>query len=324
MRRIIVAFACVWCASTSSAYEFKVKVGPRDKSEMEEESLGDGRIVICDQADQSIKIYDGERVVWKWTAAADPAIPKAIRGRFAQNVAECKPVEGGRKIAMVSCGSVWAVIDHATTNAVAWGKASGWCHSIESLSEERIAVVSTGGPNGSALFLFDVKGDAATNPARQRMKRFPFDMPHGLHWDGSRLWVVDTPGLHCCKVGCDVAGDFTLEIEKSWLFKELGVIHGHDLRPTAVNGVPYLVLTTHEKVLFFNLQKQAWDSSRFIERVDVKAFDPNGQGQYLATVARTKWWTDTLEIYDEQSGFRDALTIPGAKIYKGRWYKADL
>ena len=307
MRSIIVAFVCAWGAC--SAYG---------------QALLGSQILVCDQADQSIKIYDGERQVWKWTAAADPAIPKAIRGRFAQNVAECKPVEGGRKIAMVSCGSVWAVIDHATTNAVAWGKASGWCHSIESLSEERIAVVSTGGPNGSALFLFDVKGDAAKNPARQRMKRFPFDMPHGLHWDGSRLWVVDTPGLHCCKVGCDVAGDFTLEIEKSWLFKELGVIHGHDLRPTAVNGVPYLVLTTHEKVLFFNLQKQAWDSSRFIERVDVKAFDPNGEGRYLVTTARTKWWTDTLEIYDEQSGFRNALTIPGAKIYKGRWYKADL
>ena len=302
-RSIIAAFVCAWgaCAAAVSL-------------------AGDEKPIIpCDQADQTIKIYEGGRLGWKWAAADNPTIPRAACAGFAGNVAECKSVDGGRKIAMVSCGSRWAVIDRATTNAVAWGEAPGWCHSIETLPDDRIAVVSTGGPDGSAVFLFDVKGDAATNPARQRMKRFPFDMPHGLHWDGRRLWVVDTPGLHQCKVGCDAAGDFTLEVEKSWLFNDLGVFRGHDLRPTSVNGVPYLVLTTHEKVLFFNLQTQAWDSSRFIERLDVKGFDPNGQGQYLATVARTKWWTDTLEIYDEKSGFREALTIPGAKIYKARW-----
>ena len=279
-----------------------------------------GQIVVCDQADQSIKIYDGEREVWKWTAADDPAIPAGDRGGFACNVAECKACDGGRAIAMVSCGSRWAVVDRMTKRARAWGRNPGWGHSIEVLPDDRVAVVSTGGDGGSAVFLYDVKGAAGTDPAKQRMRRFAFDMPHGLHWDGGRLWVVDTPGLHRCKVGRDAAGEFTLEVERSWLFKELGVIHGHDLRPVTIGGVPHLVLTTQEKVLFFDLGRLAWDENRFIDRRDVKTFDPNEDASgYLVTVARTRWWTDTIEIYDAKSGFRDYRTFPGAKIYKARW-----
>jgi hypothetical protein len=44
------------------------------------------------------------------------------------------------------------------------------------------------------------------------------------------------------------------------------------------------------------------------------------------TTAKTKWWTDSLEICTpgkkgEAAAFTPSLVIPGAKIYKARWVK---
>lgn len=277
-------------------------------------------IVVCDQADQAIKIYDGSRMLWKWTGAADPVIPQGDKGGFAGNVADCKAYDGGKKIAMVACGGRWAVIDRKANKAVAWGKNDGWGHSIELLPDDIVAVVSTGGNNGTAAFLFDIKGEAALDPYKQKGKRFQFDMPHGLHWDSGakKLYVVDTPGLHLCKAGRNKKGELLLEVEKTWAFKDLGVIHGHDLRPVPCTS--QIVMTTHEKILFFDMKKGEWLKDKFIDRQDVKAFDPAADGKtFLVSVAKTKWWTDTLEIWDEKGGFRKLRTFAGAKIYKARW-----
>ena len=161
------------------------------------------------------------------------------------------------------------------------------------------------------------------NPSRQKKSVLKFDSPHGLHWDGKKLWVVDTPGLHRCAVKRGKDGEPVAEVERSWLFASLGVIHGHDLRP--VPGSSLLALTTHEKVLFFDLKKERWREELFIERADVKAFDPAPDGRnFLVTTAKTKWWTDSLElcVVDQKGGgatFRPCRVIPGARIYKARW-----
>ena len=65
----------------------------------------------------------------------------------------------------------------------------------------------------------------------------------------------------------------------------------------------------------------------FIERRDVKAFNPAPDGKsFLVTTAKTKWWTDSLEVCtpEEKGGeavFAPSLVLPGAKIYKARWVK---
>ena len=281
-------------------------------------------IVVCDQLKQTIDIYDASGSnVWRWTASGDPGIAKSHRSAFANNVAECKSFDGGRKIGMVSCGGRWAIIDRATCRIEAWGVNGGWGHSIERVGKNVVAVVSTGGKGGNSLFLFDISGDAAMNPSRQKKSVLKFDSPHGLHWDGKKLWVVDTPGLHRCAVKRGKDGEPVAEVERSWLFASLGVIHGHDLRP--VPGSSLLALTTHEKVLFFDLKKERWREELFIERADVKAFDPAPDGRnFLVTTAKTKWWTDSLElcVVDRKGGgatFRPCRVIPGARIYKARW-----
>ena len=86
-------------------------------------------------------------------------------------------------------------------------------------------------------------------------------------------------------------------------------------------------MTTHEKVLFFDMKTESWREDMFIERIDVKAFDPAPDGKsFLVTTAKTKWWTDSLEICTpgkkgEAAAFTPSLVIQGAKIYKARWVK---
>ena len=74
------------------------------------------------------------------------------------------------------------------------------------------------------------------------------------------------------------------------------------------------------------MKTESWREDLFIERRDVKAFDPAPDGKsFLVTTAKTKWWTDSLEICTPgkkgQAAFTPSLVIPGAKIYKARWVK---
>ena len=314
MKKAIKAFACEAGAVFMLALVF---CAPR--------ALG-VEIVVCDQKGQTIDIYsaDGSNV-WRWCAKDDPGIPGRSKQGFMENVAECKPFWGGSQIGMVSCGGRWAVLDREKRHACAWGICRGWAHSIELVGSNVVAVVSTGGTGGNTLFLFDISGDAAMDPQKQKKSTLLFDSPHGLHYDGKSLWLVDTPGLHRCSISRDAGGAPVAKVEKTWPFSELGVIHGHDLRP--VPRTTLLAMTTHEKVLFFDMKTESWCEDMFIERIDVKAFDPAPDGKsFLVTTAKTSWWTDSLEIYTlgkkcGESAFSPSLVIPGAKIYKARWVK---
>ena len=281
-------------------------------------------IVVCDQLKQTIDIYDDAGSnVWRWTAVDDPGIPGKFKAAFAGNVAEAKSVDGGEKILMVSCGGRWAVVDRATCRAEAWGTNQGWSHSIELVGKDVVAVVSTGG--GNSLFLFDISGEAAMKPELQKKSVLGFDSPHGLHYDGKWLWLVDTPGLHRCALSRGKDGEPVAEVEKTWQFAPFGAADGHDLRP--VPGTSLLAITTNEKVLFFDMATEKWREDLFVERVGVKGFDPSPDGKsFLVTTAKTKWWTDSLElcVLGENGGkavFSPFRTIPGARIYKARWVK---
>lgn len=283
-----------------------------------------GNILVCDQTDQAIGIYDASGVnVWRWSARDDDGIPGPFKMRFAQNVAEAKPFDGGRKIGMVACGGAWAVVDRSTHKAAAWGTNDGWGHSIECVGNDVVAVVSTGGTGGNSLFLFDIYGEAARNPKLQKTSRLRFDSPHGLHYDGKSLWVLDAAGLHRCSVSGGRGKSPTAKVEEYWPFAPLGVTGGHDLRPVPRSAL--LALTTHEKILFFDLSAKAWREKLFISRGDVKGFDPFPDGKsFLVTSAKTQWWTDSLELctMDFRSGrstFKPFRTLPGRKIYKARF-----
>ena len=217
------------------------------------------------------------------------------------------------------------MIDREKCAAVAWGWSKGLAHSIELVGSDVVAVVTTDG--GNSLFLFDITGDMAMNPYRQKKSTLQFDSPHGLHYDGRNLWLVDTPGLHRCSISRDAEGVPVAKVEKTWPFSELGVIHGHDLRP--VPRTTLLAMTTHEKVLFFDMKtEKELDMGGTFDWFGPESHpDPAPDGKsFLVTTAKTKWWTDSLEVCTpgEKGGeavFAPSLVLPGAKIYKARWVK---
>jgi hypothetical protein len=256
---------------------------------------------------------------WIWSGPRDTVIPAAMRKKFLGNLAECKPTADGKSILVAACSGCWAVVDYNTCKAKAWGVNKMMSHSIELVGDDIVAVVATGGKyHAGLLYLFDIKGDKALQPKNQNSTAFWFDNPHGLHWDSKTgiLWVLDTPSLTPCSVSRAPDGKFILKRLDAYSLVEKGLTYGHDLRP--VPGTRLLALTTHEKVMFFDMDKRVFLEDRSIVKRDVKAYDPSKDGKDLVTTARTKWWTDTIEIC-EDGKIRDYKKLPGAKIYKARW-----
>lgn len=316
--------ALMACAVLSVLHGFSAitATSHRTNSELKKRA----EILLCNQKEQTIDIYDSLGTnVWRWCAKDDLGLPNGDKRAFMRNVAESKPFDGGLRIGMVTCGGRWAIIDRKKCKAVAWGRCKGWAHSIELVGSGVVAVVSTGGSGGNSLFLFDISGDAAMDPSKQKKSALKFNSPHGLHYDGMSLWLVDTIGLHRCSISRNVDCAPVAKVEETWHFSQLGVIHGHDLRP--VPRTSLLCMTTHEKVLFFDMNSSSWRKDLFIDRQDVKAFDPAPDGKsFLVTKAKVKWWTDSLETCVFADDGRDvkfeaSLVVPGAKMYKARWVK---
>ncbi len=287
--------------------------------------LGLEDILICDQADQSIKIMRGTDVIWRWKGAEDPTLPKDMLSSFSGNPTECKVLGGGKYIAMAASG--WAIIDVATTNAIAYGKGKGSPHSIDLLPNDVVVVASTDTWKWTdqGVYFYDISGNRKTSPDSQNCTYFYMDNPHGFYWDEveKRLYISDTQGLHCCIYGYD-GTTFTFEVERTWNIAELGLTYGHDLR--VVPGTRILSMSTYEQVIFFDMDAKEWKKDMALWRKDAKAFDPHRDGvHFLVTVPKAgfdpSWVTDTIETYSTTEGFKTYLTLPGSKIYKARWFK---
>ena len=240
-------------------------------------------------------------------------------------MAECKIVKNGTAVAMAANGGRWAVVGLAETNVLAWGKSSGWPHSIELLPNDIVAVAATdtSNPANKGVYLYDVSGSRAKSPNSQNRTKFAMDNPHGLYWDATlgRMFVSDTQGLHMCRVGYD-GTTFSLDVERTWLIAPLGLTYAHDLMP--VPGSRLLAMTTYEQIVFFDIDALDWRKDLTIWRMDAKCFDPHRDGvHFLVTVPKAgfspTWCTDTIETYSADESFRQYLVIPGAKLYKARW-----
>ena len=79
-------------------------------------------------------------------------------------------------------------------------------------------------------------------------------------------------------------------------------------------------MTTYEMTLFFDMDKEEWLLDEIVWRMDMKGFDPHrNQKHILATVPRSGYETDSLEVWTKENGFKEYLNIPGAEFYKARW-----
>ena len=83
-------------------------------------------VVGAEQAQTRIVMLDPDvvapataKVIWEWRPSKDPKLIAAkLAGRFG-NISECKPSEDGKRILVCASDNGFAVVDVATTNAVA-------------------------------------------------------------------------------------------------------------------------------------------------------------------------------------------------------------
>ena len=306
-------------------------------------------IIVCDGSDNSIKIYRGSDVVWKWTAKKDKTFSakehSGLRNRF-RGLTEARVCnyKSRKVVAIASTDCTWAIVDLATTNAIAYGYSitpgqkpsyTVMPHSIEILPNDIVAVASTYTIDNNkperkkGVYFYHIAGDKATKykDASQCGTFFSMDNPHGFYWDGKkeRLYVSSSTGLHRMKVSFDnKENKFNIEEEKVFPIAPLGIKWGHDL--ALVPGTRKLVMTTYELAISFDMDKEVWVLGEIVMRKDIKGFDPHRDKKHiLAAVPKPikgcakSWVTDTLEIYTREDGFKKYLHIPKAQIYKARW-----
>lgn len=301
-------------------------------------------IIVCDGADHAVKIYRGSEVVWKWQASTDKALAgnthNDLRGRF-NGLTEVRVCDynGKKVVAISSSNCAWAIVDMATTNAIAYGysRTAGQTvrntimpHSIDLLPNDIVAVASTytidqNEPETKyGCYFYHIAGDKATSyqdPAAQGATFFSIENPHGFYWDNDnkKLYVSSSEGLTRLNVTFNSeANKFDIVEEAVFGIAQLGAKWGHDL--AVVPGTRILAMTAYEMTLFFDMDKEKWLLDEIIWRMDQKGFDPHEDKiHFLSTVPRTDYVTDTLEVWTKENGFKEYLKVPGAKFYKARW-----
>lgn len=299
-------------------------------------------IIVCDGADNAVKIYRGTEVVWKWNAKEDSALNEHsdLRGRF-NGLTEVRVCDynGKKVVAISSSNCAWAIVDMATTNAIAYGysRTAGQTvrntimpHSIDLLPNDIVAVASTytidqNEPETKyGCYFYHIAGDKAKSyqdPAKQGATFFSIENPHGFYWDDTnkKLYVSSSEGLTRLSVTFNSEENkFDIAEEAVFGIAQLGAKWGHDL--AVVPGTRILAMTAYEMTLFFDMDKEEWLLDEIIWRMDQKGFDPHeDKVHFLATVPRTDYVTDTLEVWTKENGFKEYLKVPGAKFYKARW-----
>lgn len=301
-------------------------------------------IIVCDGSDYSIRIYRGDKVVWRWCAAEDKTFAdnehNDLRGRY-NGLTEVRICDyrGRKVVAISSTNCAWAIVDIATTNAIAYGysRTAGqpvrntiMPHSIAILPDDIVAVASTYTIDQNApetkygCYFYHIAGDKATSykdPAKQGATFFSIENPHGFYWDdkNKKLYVSSSEGLTRLNVAFNRAENkFEIDEEAVFGISQLGAKWGHDL--AIVPGTRILAMTTYEMTLFFDMDREEWLLDEIVWRMDIKGFDPHKDKTHvLATVPRSQYVTDTLEIWTREKGFKDYLKVPGAKFYKARW-----
>lgn len=288
------------------------------------------KMLTCDQSDQKYRIFDGTNVVWCWSGEDDTAILSSHRSKFSGGVAECKVIDNGARILTANNSGGCAIVDVATTNAVAYCVVGGWPHSIELIPGDIMVVASTQTqtPSQRGLYFRYYGNGLHKSPNSQPGFHIDMDNPHGAYWCPvrQRLYVSDTQGLHLLKVEFD-GTEFKVEVEKTWSIAPLGLTYGHDLIKIPNRNI--LSMTTHEKVTFFDMDKEEWLEDMFLIVSDVKGFDiaPDGT-TYLLTIAdksfNPNWVNDTIYFYTQEDAYQVFYRIIGGKFYKARWYPYDL
>ena len=245
--------------------------------------------------------------LWSWKAKDHPEIPEAIRKGFG-TTADCKPVEKGARLLVVSSGGGCAVLDLPSGKPRWWARVPN-AHTIEALPGGRLLVASSVGAAGNKLILFD-----AAVPEKP-LGETPFPSAHGIVWDEQRavVWALGMDQLCAFTLGAWDSPAPKLELKSR---HPLPDHDGHDLR--AIPGSADLILSTAAHVWLFDREKGEFRPHPDLHQQSaVKTVEPHPQTGRLVIVQARKpnWWTDTITLLHPAAECR----LEDEKIYKARW-----
>lgn len=266
------------------------------------------RLVVCgwDEIFQVDPTAKPATKLWSWKAKDHPEIPEAIRKTFG-TTAECKPVENGAKLLIVSSGGGCGLLELPSGKALWWAKVSN-AHSIEALPENRILVAGSTGA-GNKLALFDAR------QSEHVIWETPLPSGHGIVWDSTRsmVWALGFKELRGYALKDWQSASPSLEMKSTHTLPD---DDGHDLR--AVPGSADLVLSTGKHVWLFDRDKGSFRGHPDLKNKEqIKAIDIHPRtGQLIFTQAqKPNWWTDTLTFLHPDA----QIHLEGERIYKARW-----
>ena len=294
-------------------------------------------IVGAEQAQTRIVMLDPDvvapepaKIVWEWRPSNDANLKAAgLAGRFG-NPSECKPSEDGKRILVCASDNGFAVVDVATTNAVAAGVIhlpDGKYANLHSICELPDGNLVVAGSQGGGLIVVDIKSKPfSTSPA---ITTNAYRGAHGALWDAKRncLWATGEKPLTRFLYDSKTK---TLMRDKSWLTKQpYALCCGHDLvwgdkehssiAVTLGQAIARLDLKDADKVVEMTIAEEFPGS--------VKGISYEG-GERLAvymdkTAFKGKPWT-TINIHVDGNGKSRVYTLSGCGFYKAHFFTGKL
>lgn len=250
------------------------------------------------------------KITWTWQAAGRADLPKDYHALF-RSTDECKPIDGGRRILIVSSGSGVALVDREKDSVLFYGRAVN-AHSADVLPGGRIAVAASRDPRenkGDALILFDI-----TMPGRELWRT---DLPsgHGVVWDEKRaiVWALADQEIRGYRLSDWKTPAPKLERIAAIPLPERG---GHELHP--VPGTSMLAVSTATKCWLFDRDaKTISPHPKLAEKSSVKCISVHPTTGQIAFIEadRPNWWTEKVRFIEPD----DTFTLPGEQFYKVRW-----
>lgn len=289
-------------------------------------------VVGAEQAQTRIVMLDPDvvapepaKIVWEWRPSKDANLTAAgLAGRFG-NPSECKPSEDGKRILVCASDNGFAVVDVATTNAVAAGfihLPDGKYANLHSICELPDGNIVVAGSQGGGLIVVDVKTKPfSTSPA---ITTNAYRGAHGALWDAKRkcLWATGEKPLTRFLYDPKTR---TLKRDKSWTTEEpYSRYCGHDL-VWGDKEHSSIAVTLGQAIARLDLKDaDVTDAMAVAEKLpgSVKGLSYHG-GERLAvymdkTAFKGKPWT-TVNIHVDGNGKSRVYTLPGCGFYKAHF-----
>jgi len=244
---------------------------------------------------------------WSWRARDRAELPEGLRKAFG-TTDECKPIRGGTQILITSSGGGCALVDYPA-GTVRWHARVPNAHSIELLTENRVAVASSTNANGNRLVLFDLaRPDEA-------LWHTPLVSAHGVVWDETRkaLWALGLKELRRYRLKDWETKTPSLELVATWPLPDED---GHDLQP--VPATNDLVVSTGRHVFLFDRESEKFrphPELRDHGHVKSIALHPKAGQAAFTQASEEHWWMESVQTLPAKT----AVPFPGERLYKVRW-----